>query len=261
MRIEFNSALFSTPNVSGLKFNNGLYRASFGNVQPKDSFQSTSIAHYFSEDFIRSALSSNYELSKMLERNKIPARLNMKELSELKDGHMDVTRDICERIAQNLPPALKSNVNMKDLKEAAMLHDFGKVLIPSEILNKRGALSPEEYKIMNLHAEFGYQLLKKSGLNDNVLNLIHNHHNNLDSHKKFVYDVDLQVLNLADKYSALTEKRVYKSALTPHEALTILSAEVSEGKVHPMVFNALVKSVNSNPFASRDTINISTKIA
>jgi putative nucleotidyltransferase with HDIG domain len=261
VRIEFNPALSSTPKFSGVKFNTGIYRTTFGNVQPKDSFQITSVDRFFNENYIKGMISSNNELSSILSKNNISHRLNLKELDDLKNNHMKTTQDACIRIAENLPPALKANVNYRDLKEAAILHDFGKVLIPSEILNKNGALTPDEYKIMSLHSELGYQVLKNSGVNENVLNLIRNHHNNLDSNKKFVYDVDLQILNLADKYSALTEKRVYKNAMSPQQALTILAGEVQEGKVHPMLFNALVKAVNSNPFASLESVNYNTIIA
>jgi HD-GYP domain-containing protein (c-di-GMP phosphodiesterase class II) len=44
----------------------------------------------------------------------------------------------------------------------------------------------------------------------------------------------------ADKYSALIEKRSYKEALNPKEALTIIYQDVKEGKLHPFVFRALV---------------------
>ena len=56
-----------------------------------------------------------------------------------------------------------------------MLHDYGKVLIPKEILNKKGALTPEEKQIMELHSEFGYELLKQQGVKEEVLNLIKYH--------------------------------------------------------------------------------------
>lgn len=261
MRIELNPALLLTPKTSGIKFNNGINRASFGNLEGKDSFQTSSVDKYFTENFVRSALDSNYALTRLLKKYKLPENLNLKELGELKETHLSDTQDICMRIADNLPYALKLNVNLTDLKKAAMLHDIGKVLIPPEILNKNGRLTSEEFKVMRLHSELGYQLLRNTDLNGNVLYLIRNHHNNLLGKNRFVYDIDLQILNLADKYSALTEKRVYKPALSPQQALTILAGEVQEGKVHPTVFNALVKSINSNPFASLDTVSFSANIA
>lgn len=253
MQIVFNPYLALSPKVPSIKLNN-FNRVFTGSVDSHDSFRYTSIERFFNENFIRNELASNYELRQLLDKNRIPIRLNMEALKNLKDNHLSSTQNICERMVQNLPFTLKETVNIKDLKQAALLHDFGKVLIPPEILNKNGALTSDEYEIMRLHAEIGYQLLKNTGLNDNVLNLIRNHHNNLDNSRKIIYDVDLQILNLADKYSALTEKRVYKPSMSPQQALNILYTEVQEGKVHPFVFNSLVKSVKSNPFASINSI-------
>ena len=59
-------------------------------------------------------------------------------------------------------------------------------------------------------------------------------------------DINLQILNLADKYSALTEKRVYKEAFSPQKALTIIYSDVKKGNIHPFLFNALVKAVQAN---------------
>lgn len=179
----------------------------------------------------------------------MPVRLNMVELRDLMDNHSKDTMNIAVGIAANLPEALKQRVNMKDLKDGAMLHDFGKVLIPPQILNKNGPLTVEEHKIMDLHTELGYQLLKNSGISDEVLNLVRYHHDNFDGtdsvRKNFIPDINLQILNLADKYSALTEKRVYKEAYSPKKALTILYSDVKKGNVHPFLFQALVKSLES----------------
>ena len=83
--------------------------------------------------------------------------------------------------------------------------------------------------------------MKNSGVNNEVLNLVRYHHDNKQNN--FVPDINLQILNLADKYSALTEERVYKEAFSPQKALTILYSEVKKGDIHPFLFNALVKSV------------------
>ena len=61
----------------------------------------------------------------------------------------------------------------------------------------------------------------------------------------FRADLNLQILTMADKYSALTEKRSYKEAFTPKEALTIIYQDVKDGKLHPFVFKALVNYANS----------------
>ena len=46
---------------------------------------------------------------------------------------------------------------------------------------------------------------------------------------------------MADKYSALTEKRSYKKPMTSKEALTVILKDVQDGKYNPLIFNSLVK--------------------
>ena len=208
-----------------------------------DSFQITSAERFFNEDVINTMIANSSDLKKILSDNKLPVKLNIRELQELKNGHCKETQELCAKIVKNLPAALKNQVNIKSLKEGALLHDFGKVLIPPEILNKNGRLTEDEHKIMRLHSEIGYNLLKNDVDDQEVLSLIRYHHNNKVNHKNFVPDVNLQILNIADKYSALTEKRVYKDAFSPQQALTIIYGDVQKGDVHPFLYNALVKTV------------------
>jgi len=242
--IEFNPwRVFSNP-VSPVQVNN--YSTPFGNKINNDSFQNNSVERLFNEKNILVTIAQNRELQDIIIKNKLPVSLNMKELMELKQGHCRDCADICGKIYKVLPPALKSRVNVKDLKDAAMLHDFGKVLIPPEILNKEGKLTEEEYKIMHLHSELGYQLLKNSGLNEEVLSLIRYHHDNLEGNNEFVPDINLQILNIADKYSALTENRVYKKAMTPQQALGVIYKDAQNGHVHPMLYYSLVHAIRQS---------------
>ena len=246
--IDFNNlnnhTIRLTPNFKIYNNNKNVF---FGNIK-QDTFETTTYNHLFNESEIKKMIASSPELKKILNTHKIPIHLNMKELHELRDGHASETQKIAIAIANNLPAALKQQVNIKNLKDGALLHDFGKVLIPPNILNKEGRLTDEEHKIMDLHSELGYLLLKNSGVDEKVLSLVQNHHLNFTNYKtrNFVPDINLQILNIADKYSALTEKRVYKDAYTKPMALTILSKEVQEGKIHPFLFNALVKATSNN---------------
>ena len=149
--------------------------------------------------------------------------------------------------SSSLPVELKNEVNLPNLQEAAMLHDYGKVLIPNSILNKQGELTPKEREIMQQHSELGYELLKNKDLNPEVLNLIKYHHQTptgngypaLDN--DYTYNTSAQLLNVADKYTALTEKRCYKKALSREEALNIIKQDVDSGLIDETIYNALVK--------------------
>lgn len=163
--------------------------------------------------------------------------------------HHTATRIIAAQIYSALPKELKSEINLPELQQAAMLHDYGKVLIPKEILNKKGGLTPEEKKIMELHSEFGYELLKQQGVKENVLKLIKYHHQKPDgsgypaANQDFKYDLSIQILEAADKYSALTEDRPYHKACTKNETLEIIYKDVESGIISQEVFDALKKSV------------------
>ena len=162
-------------------------------------------------------------------------------------GHLTETRIIAAKIYSALPPELKQEVNLPDLQQAAMLHDYGKVLIPKEILNKKGALTPEEKKIMELHSELGYELLKEQGINERVLKLIKYHHQKPDgtgypiAENNFEYTISAQILEAADMYSALTEERPYHKAFSKEEAIEIIYKEVKAENISQEVFDALKK--------------------
>ena len=128
-----------------------------------------------------------------------------------------------------------------------MLHDLGKVLIPSKIINKPARLNSKEREIMNIHSTLGYELLKTQHIKEEILDLVKYHHQNL---KRSGYpvlentnlsDIGVQIVSIADKYSALREARVYRRKLSRIESLLILYKEVLEGKIHKDVYNALVE--------------------
>lgn len=250
MGIDLNRPL----GVGGISSNMAIspFRMGFGSNNYADSFQSTSVSRYATEPYIRKAIAENPEIKKILKEMNADGKLNIKELEYLLQNHAKATQDIAVGITGNLPKALKEHVNMKSLKDAAYLHDLGKVLIPAEVLNKNGKLTEKEAEIMHRHSELGYELLKKSDIDTRTLHLVKYHHQN-SSHTgypkvkdDFWADVNLQILNVADKYSALTEDRAYKKAYEPQQALAIIYKDVKAGNLHPFIFKALVDYVGVN---------------
>ena len=211
-----------------------------------DVFVSNSVLKLCDENKIKNAFSANPKIKQILKDYGLKCNLNMAELNNLMQNHAKETEKYAIEITNHLPSNFKKLVNISDLRQGALLHDFGKVLIPSEILNKPSDLTPQESEIVHLHSVLGYELLKDSGINEDVLHLIKYHHNK-DS---VAPNINLQILNLADEYSALIEKRPYKDSYSPQKALSIIYAqEVKPGNVNPILFNALVKSVLENKAA------------
>lgn len=195
---------------------------------------------------VKRMLRRNPAILRILERYKIKPSIDTKTLKELINGHMNDTCRVAMGIYSALSESLKKGISEENIKEASMLHDWGKILIPSKVLHKPAKLNPKEREIMNMHSTLGYELLKTQGINEEILDLVKYHHQNL-KHSGYpivkaeenISDIGVQIISTADKYSALREARVYRKKLSKIESLLILYGEVLEGKIHKDVYKAL----------------------
>ena len=200
------------------------------------------------KDIVQRMIELNPSIKRMLEDYKIKPTIDTKTLKELAGGHMNETCRVAVGIYSILSENLKKNIKEETIKEASMLHDLGKVLIPSKILNKPAKLNAKEREIMNIHSTLGYELLKTQKISEETLDLIKYHHQNLihsgypalncDHHPS---DIGVQIISTADKYSALREARVYRRKLSRIESLLVLYKEVREGKILPEIFDAIIE--------------------
>ena len=114
----------------------------------------------------------------------------------------------------------------REAEFTALLHDIGKVKIPKEIINKPGALTPEERAIINTHTIEGEQMLEKiGGLLGDVGDLVRSCHERWDGGG---YPDGLvgeetpliaRIVCACDAYSAMTTNRSYRKAMSPADAL------------------------------------------
>ena len=109
---------------------------------------------------VQDMIKSNPHISRLLKHYRIRPLIDTKTLRELTNGHMNDTCNIAMGVYASLDEDIQVKVDKETLKEASMLHDLGKVLIPSKILNKPAKLSTKERRIMNIHSTLGYELLK-----------------------------------------------------------------------------------------------------
>lgn len=222
-----------------------------GTAKPKtNSYISNPILdNALTKNQIINIVNKNSRIKELLSKHNIQLEVNLNVLEEIKHKHLKNTYLIATRIYMSLPEELKNKVNLEDLQNASILHDYGKILIPEKILNKKGKFNEDERKIMELHSELGYELLKNENLSQKTLNLIKYHHQNINKKGypaadiNFDFGLEYQILSLADKYSALREKRSYKNPLAKYEALEIIAKEVNNGNVSQEVYTALLKSL------------------
>ena len=111
----------------------------------------------------------------------------------------------------------------------AMLHDVGKLHIPSKILDKPGKLTSREIKIVREHPVKGADLLKSDGrFDDELIMIVRNHHELLDGtgypdglRGEQIPDI-VRIMTVVDIFCALIEARSYKASLTMDTAYNML---------------------------------------
>jgi PAS domain S-box-containing protein/putative nucleotidyltransferase with HDIG domain len=144
---------------------------------------------------------------------------------EMKDpytaGHQRKVSELATKIAEKmkLNPA-----NIEAIKTAALLHDIGKIYVPSEILNKPGELTKLEFEIIKNHPVNGYELLKDIEFELPLAHYIRQHHERLDGSgypdglKNGEITLEAQILAIADVVEAMTSHRPYRPALGFNDA-------------------------------------------
>lgn len=130
------------------------------------------------------------------------------------------------RFAMQIACVYDSNIDLLMVSKAGLLHDIGKVEIPVEILNKPGRLNDYEMSIMQTHPEKGYEILKKLGVDLELADTALNHHEKLSGngyprHTTHIAKI-VQMITVADIFSALTELRSYKQPMHSNKAFEIM---------------------------------------
>lgn len=119
---------------------------------------------------------------------------------------------------------------LSTLGTGALLHDIGKMTIDLDILNKRGALSAEEWAMVREHPVCGAeQAVTVPGLDRFAIVIILEHHMRYDgsgypqrsSARK--QHLTSRIVAVADAYDAMTSQRSYSAARAPEEAMSILA--------------------------------------
>lgn len=150
---------------------------------------------------------------------------------------------------------LISDSYIDTIELAAPLCDLGNMAIPTNILQKQGALTAEEGEIVKTHTSIGARILKDVGEigNENgfvrmAIEIANYHHENWDGsgypEGKNGGEIPLaaQIVAVVSAYCALTEKRSYREAFTKEQALEIMDADAGK-KFNPEILRILKKIV------------------
>jgi putative nucleotidyltransferase with HDIG domain len=153
----------------------------------------------------------------------IDGLIDMLELHE-RDGRGHATR--VARLTMALADELSvEESSLLELYHSALLHDIGKLDIPSSILRKPALLDADEWEIMRTHPQVGYDLLQKLPRFSRTADIVVAHHESYDGGgyprglKGDEIPVGARILAVADAYDSMTIPHTQRPPLPPAMAL------------------------------------------
>lgn len=144
-----------------------------------------------------------------------------------------------------------------DMGLGALLHDIGKSRVTTAVINKPSSLSVEEYKVVKQHPQLGKEiflsilhLLPRSSNWNNVVDVIFQHHENIDGSgypaglTSQDINVNAKICMVADVFDALTTKRSYAEVLEMNRAVDLMKKMVGK-KIDPQIFQKLLPQITA----------------
>jgi putative nucleotidyltransferase with HDIG domain len=144
-----------------------------------------------------------------------------------------------------------SEVQLRNVQIAALLHDIGKFGVSDRILNKRGSLTPRESQQFRKHPVQGAEIIAKIGHLREIAPLVRHHHERFDGSgypdglAREEIPLEARILAVADAFGAMTDDRAHRPALS----LEVTLAELKKGagtQFDPQVLDAFLSLVRCN---------------
>ena len=165
-------------------------------------------------------------------------------------GHQHKVADLAIAIAREMK---LEDTRIDQLRMAAIIHDIGKMYIPSDILSKPGKLSNTEFELIKTHPQSGYDIVKGMDFPCNIAKIVLQHHERLDGSgypnqlKGEDMILEAKILAVADVVEAMVAHRPYRPALGLVKALEEISK--NKGKLYdPDVVDACLELFGVSKF-------------
>ncbi|PLS14757.1 diguanylate cyclase [Bacillus sp. M6-12] len=137
-------------------------------------------------------------------------------------GHTERIMEYSEQLAKKVG---LSELEVKNIRYGALLHDIGKVEVPTEVLNKTSKLTNEEWETIKMHVIWGEQMVQSIHELDHCRPMIRHHHERYDG-KGYPDQLSgesiplaARILTIADCFDAMTTNRPYQKAKSIPDAL------------------------------------------
>ncbi len=160
-------------------------------------------------------------------------------------GHLERVSRYATRLAEVLRLPKEE---IEAIREAALLHDIGKIGLPDEVLHKVGKLTDEEVGVIRQHLAIGAKILEPMKFFKPITSLIYHHHERYDG-KGYPHGLTgefippgAQIIAIVDSFDAMTTNRGYNKPLNVQEALEEMR-KGSGTQFHPAYVEAFMQVV------------------
>ncbi|MGW1869138.1 HD-GYP domain-containing protein [Streptomyces mauvecolor] len=161
-------------------------------------------------------------------------------------GHSERVGRASEMIARELG---MEEGRLEVIRFAGILHDVGKLGVPTRVLRKDGPLTPEERAVIELHPEYGHEMVRGIGFLGEARAAILHHHERLDG-SGYPYGLAggqipeaARVVAVADAFDAMTSTRSYRRARPVAAAVTELE-RCAGAQFDPRMVGGLVRALS-----------------
>jgi putative nucleotidyltransferase with HDIG domain len=164
-------------------------------------------------------------------------------------GHSERTSNLASRLAH---ACHLSSTEQETARVAGLLHDVGKMGIPTEILQKRGALTQEERALVNMHPEMGKKIVSGLGGLERTVPAVLWHHERWDGagypHGISGEEIPVlaRIMSVVDSFDAMRRNRPYRISMSIQSALQEIH-ECAGGQFDPKIANTFVEMIDRDP--------------
>jgi HD superfamily phosphodiesterase len=135
---------------------------------------------------------------------------------------------------------------LEHLRQSALMHDVGKLAVPSKLLNKPGRLTPEEWEIVRRHNSAGIDILANIDFMRSMAVVASDEHGHFDRDRVATMPDDLvleaHIVAVADAFDAMTSTRAYRKALSQEVAIDELRSKAGS-QFNPVCVDALLDGI------------------
>jgi len=168
-------------------------------------------------------------------------------------GHQRRVADLARTIGTEMKLA---EDRVDGIRLAGVIHDVGKIAIPSEILSKPGKLTDLEYNLVKKHPEVGYDILRNIDFPWPIADIVMQHHERMDGsgYPRGIEADDImleaRIIAVADVVEAMASHRPYRAALGVDKALAEIETEKGK-KYDPDVAEVCLELFKTKKFDFR----------